>query len=94
MLQVLRCELQAIRRAVRRIKPDYNPLITFLVVQKRHHTRFFPKRGDRMADRNGNVPSGFVVDTVITHPRDMDFYLCSHASIQVTTFRKFTPGPS
>jgi len=25
-----------------------------------------------------NVPSGVVVDTVITHPREFDFYLYSH----------------
>jgi hypothetical protein len=79
-------ELSAIHRAVKRMNPNYKPQITFLVVQKRHHTRFFPvqgKQGSNMMDRNGNVPSGFVVDTTITHPRDMDFYLVSHQSIQV-----------
>ena len=30
-----------------------------------------------------NVPPGTTVDTVITHPHDFDFYLCSHAGIQV-----------
>jgi len=25
-----------------------------------------------------NVPSGVVVDTIITHPREFDFYLYSH----------------
>ncbi|XP_059482470.1 protein argonaute-2-like [Neocloeon triangulifer] len=82
---VLRCELGAIRRAVKRFKPEYNPPITFLVVQKRHHTRFFPRDRDPLADRNGNVPAGFVVDQTITHPRNMDFYLVSHQSIQGTS---------
>ncbi|CAB3368695.1 Hypothetical predicted protein [Cloeon dipterum] len=82
---VLRAELSAIRRAAMKIGQTYKPRITFLVVQKRHHTRFFPKEGDTMADRNGNVPAGFVVDKTITHPRDMDFYLVSHQSIQGTS---------
>ncbi|XP_065346101.1 protein argonaute-2-like [Cloeon dipterum] len=82
---VLRAELSAIRRAAMKIGLTYMPRITFLVVQKRHHTRFFPKEGDSMADRNGNVPAGFVVDNTITHPRDMDFYLVSHQSIQGTS---------
>lgn len=55
--------------------------VTFLVVQKRHHIRFFPNSRD--ADQKGNVPAGTVVDTDITHPRELDFYLVSHASLQV-----------
>ncbi|CAB3381609.1 Hypothetical predicted protein [Cloeon dipterum] len=82
---VLRSELSAIRKACRTIGQTYLPQITFLVVQKRHHTRFFPNQGDKLADRNGNVPAGFVVDNTITHPRDMDFYLVSHQSIQGTS---------
>ena len=33
--------------------------------------------------RSKNIPPGTVVDTVITHPREFDFFLCSHAGIQV-----------
>ena len=33
--------------------------------------------------RSRNIPPGTVVDTVITHPREFDFFLCSHAGIQV-----------
>ena len=36
---------------------EYEPPITFLVVQKRHHTRFFPQT-PRDGDRSGNVPPG------------------------------------
>ncbi len=36
---------------------EYAPPITFMVVQKRHHTRFFPS-DPRSADRSGNVPPG------------------------------------
>lgn len=76
-------EVQAIRRACSRIEADtYKPKITFLVVQKRHHTRFFPTNPRDSHDKNFNVPAGTCVDTKITHPTAQDFYLVSHASIQ------------
>ncbi|KAG8228779.1 hypothetical protein J437_LFUL006657 [Ladona fulva] len=81
---VLNEELMAMRRACTSLQPDYKPKITFLVVQKRHHTRFFPSR-DIADGRNGNVPAGTIVDTEITHPTELDFYLVSHASIQGTS---------
>ena len=75
----------AIRKACASIQADgkYKPPITFLVVQKRHHTRLFPTRDQDSDDRNFNVKAGTIVDTVITHPSQKDFYLVSHASIQV-----------
>ena len=33
--------------------------------------------------RSGNIPAGTTVDVGITHPSEFDFYLCSHAGIQV-----------
>ncbi|XP_044739268.1 protein argonaute-2-like isoform X2 [Chrysoperla carnea] len=75
-------EIPAIINACRELSPTYRPKISFLVVQKRHHTRFFPIRqadGDR---KNGNVKPGTIVDSVITFPDETDFYLCSHASLQ------------
>ncbi|GFG40952.1 hypothetical protein Cfor_04697, partial [Coptotermes formosanus] len=79
--EVLQSEVNAIRRACASLEPGYKPMVTFLVVQKRHHTRFFPRRED--ADgRNHNVPPGTVVDKTITHPTELDFFLASHASIQ------------
>uniref|UniRef100_A0A8D8VXJ5 Protein argonaute-2 n=1 Tax=Cacopsylla melanoneura TaxID=428564 RepID=A0A8D8VXJ5_9HEMI len=83
--QVMGAELTAIKRACQAIESNYNPPVTFLVVQKRHHTRFFPSspaEGD--GSRNNNVRPGTIVDTTITHPTDLDFYLVSHASIQGT----------
>ncbi|XP_025603016.2 protein argonaute-2-like isoform X2 [Athalia rosae] len=80
--QVLARELEAIRRACISLAADYKPPITFLVVQKRHHVRLFPTDPKNSDDRNGNVQAGTVVDTVITHPSHIDFYLVSHASIQ------------
>ena len=75
--------MNAIRRACASLQPDYKPKVTFLVVQKRHHTRFFPTRDEDADGRNRNVPPGTVVDREITHPTEVDFYLVSHASIQV-----------
>ena len=33
--------------------------------------------------RSGNIPAGTTVDVGITHPNEFDFYLCSHAGVQV-----------
>ena len=35
--------------------------------------------------RSGNIPAGTTVDMGITHPNEFDFYLCSHAGVQVMT---------
>ena len=83
MLQVLNSEVNAIRRACISLNQEYKPKVTFLVVQKRHHTRFFPTRREDEDGRNRNVPPGTVVDSTITHPIELDFFLVSHASIQV-----------
>ncbi|KAJ8920698.1 hypothetical protein NQ315_004837 [Exocentrus adspersus] len=81
--QVRRAEIRAIRSACKKLQRDgYEPSITFLVVQKRHHTRLFPTNPRDSEDRNNNVPAGTCVDTTITHPFLQDFYLVSHASIQ------------
>jgi hypothetical protein len=82
ILQVLNREVTAIRRACSSLEADYKPMATFLVVQKWHHTRFFPTRKDEDG-RNHNVPPGTVIDTKITHPIELDFFLVSHASLQV-----------
>ncbi|CAG7861744.1 unnamed protein product [Brassica rapa] len=37
--QVLLYELDAIRKACALLEPNYQPPVTFIVVQKRHHTR-------------------------------------------------------
>lgn len=85
--QVLLYELDAIRRACASLEPNYQPPVTFVVVQKRHHTRLFANNHhDRNAvDRSGNILPGTVVDSKICHPTEFDFYLCSHAGIQGTS---------
>ncbi|KAL2726585.1 protein argonaute-2-like [Vespula squamosa] len=86
LTQVLHYELTALQNAFRSLSKDhsYHPSVTFLVVQKRHHIRFFPTDRRNSDDRNFNVQAGTIVDTHITHPSHIDFYLVSHASIQGT----------
>ncbi|KAG6514222.1 hypothetical protein ZIOFF_024567 [Zingiber officinale] len=74
------------------LEPNYQPPVTFVVVQKCHHTRLFANNhGDhQFVDKSGNIlPElsileipGTVVDSKIGHPTELDFYLCSYASIQ------------
>ncbi|KAH7529464.1 hypothetical protein FEM48_Zijuj05G0186700 [Ziziphus jujuba var. spinosa] len=85
--QVLLYELDAIRKACASLEPNYQPPVTFVVVQKRHHTRLFANNHhDRNAvDKSGNILPGTVVDSKICHPTEFDFYLCSHAGIQANS---------
>lgn len=76
-------EVAAIQKACASLEKDYCPPITFIIAQKRHHTRLFVQN-QRDGDRSGNVPAGTVVDNTITSPHLYDFYLNSHAGIQGT----------
>ncbi|XP_052237159.1 protein argonaute-2-like isoform X2 [Dreissena polymorpha] len=82
---VLSHELRAVREACMKLEGDYQPGITFIVVQKRHHTRLFCADRKDQIGRSGNIPAGTTVDVGITHPTEFDFYLCSHAGIQGTS---------
>lgn len=75
-------EIGAIKRAC--AKTDCPSQITFVIVQKRHHTRFFPANEEAKirGDKNSNVHAGTCVDTTITDKTALDFYLISHRSIQ------------
>ncbi|KAF7249491.1 hypothetical protein EG68_09588 [Paragonimus skrjabini miyazakii] len=73
-------ELASIQRACSSLRQGYEPAITYIVVQKRHHVRFQPTN-----PRQRNVDPGTVVDTHVTHPREFDFYLCSQEGIQGTS---------
>lgn len=84
-LQVLQHELTAIREACIKLEADYKPGITFIVVQKRHHTRLFCADKKEQSGKSGNIPAGTTVDVGITHPTEFDFYLCSHQGIQGTS---------
>ncbi|KAL5212258.1 hypothetical protein ABZP36_023105 [Zizania latifolia] len=86
-IDVLFYELDAIRKACASLEANYQPPVTFVVVQKRHHTRLFANnhKDRRTVDKSGNILPGTVVDSNICHPTEFDFYLCSHAGIQGTS---------
>ncbi|RUS16005.1 Piwi domain-containing protein [Endogone sp. FLAS-F59071] len=81
--EVVETEVEAIKAACRNLDAKYNPPITFVLVQKRHHARFFGIDKCDM-DRGGNINPGLVVDQMVTHPFEFDFYLQSHAGLQGT----------
>ncbi|KAF2418045.1 Piwi-domain-containing protein [Tothia fuscella] len=96
---VRRHEIQAIRDAYDKIvvdgqKPQLKGLlqITFLVVGKRHNTRFYPDGDDNTTSKdNSNVKPGLLVDSVVTRGNiklpdgkvitAKDFYLQSHQAL-------------
>ncbi|KAH7725206.1 argonaute 2 [Aphelenchoides avenae] len=84
-LNVLQHELRAMREACMMLERGYQPGITFIAVQKRHHTRLFAVDKKDQVGKAFNIPPGTTVDVGITHPTEFDFYLCSHAGIQGTS---------
>lgn len=89
-------EVKAIKSAyvkfVKQKKPnataaDCTVALTFVVVGKRHNTRFFPAARDQHQNEskgNTNVKPGFVVDSKIVSEANFDFYLQSHQAIKGT----------
>jgi len=57
---VLLHEMDAIRKACASMQRDYLPPVTFVIVQKRHHTRLFPEVHGRrdLTDKSGNILPG------------------------------------
>ena len=86
--QVLAHEVRAVQEACIKLEKEYRPRITFIVVQKRHHTRLFCENSRDETGKARNVPPGTTVDSGITHPYEFDFYLCSHFGIQVSVMGK------
>ncbi|KAG8684051.1 hypothetical protein FRC08_013924, partial [Ceratobasidium sp. 394] len=78
---VLKFELPAIREAC--VRHQIQATITVIIVGKRHHVRFFPTHGQ--ADKSGNCPAGTVVEDVVGHPTEFDFYLQSHGGLLGTS---------
>lgn len=81
---VMDSELEAIRRACTQYDQAFNPKVTYIIVTKRHHARFFPKQ-PKQGDRSGNIQAGTVIDTGVVSSHFYDFYLNSHAGIQGTS---------
>ncbi|KAE8915142.1 Protein argonaute-2 [Phytophthora fragariae] len=81
---ILQTEMRALRKAFKMISDGYNPPVTFIIVNKRHHMRAFPIN-PRDADRKGNVVPGTVIDTGIVDSHRFDFFLYGHSGIQGTS---------
>ncbi|CAF3351794.1 unnamed protein product [Rotaria sp. Silwood1] len=80
--KVLDNEVAKIKQAFRTIYINRTqPKLTFIIVKKRHNTRFFVYDGQSTK----NVEAGTVVDQQITHPSQFDFYLCSQAALMGTS---------
>ncbi|CAF2716662.1 unnamed protein product [Rotaria sp. Silwood2] len=80
--KVIAHEIPAIRQAFDRIygKKSNHPLLTFIVVKKRHNTRFFNYNSS--TKQFSNMSIGTVIDTTIVHPYQNNFYLNSHYAFQ------------
>ncbi|KAF8840966.1 Piwi-domain-containing protein [Paxillus ammoniavirescens] len=76
-------EIQDIKGCERSVTHP-KPTLTFIVVGKRHHVRFFPQ-SDQDADKSGNCPAGFVADQGIGNPIAKDYYLQSHGGLLGTS---------
>ncbi|CAF3441824.1 unnamed protein product [Rotaria sp. Silwood1] len=82
--KVLDNELRAIQRACKELYGHNQlPQICFVIVKKRHNTRFFV--WDKKSNQTNNIQPGTVIDTNIISPNGFDFYLNSHAAIQGTS---------
>ncbi|KAG1687203.1 hypothetical protein DVH05_005370 [Phytophthora capsici] len=69
---ILEAEMRSLRVAFKMISADYNPPVTFIVVNRRHHTRaaFF--------ENDSNMAPGTVIDTGIVDSHRFDFFLYGH----------------
>ncbi|KAM3719027.1 hypothetical protein ACO02O_10955 [Dirofilaria immitis] len=82
-LNTMKEEIASVKTACKKLDPEYSPTLAYVVVQKRHHTRFFVEpaiaaKFQSVRESKGNIPPGTVVDTFVTSSRLFDFFLCSH----------------
>jgi eukaryotic translation initiation factor 2C len=91
--RVLREELSSLRKGCAKLKvkdesgklKPFEPLVTLVVVRKRHHARLFSADSRLHAGRTCNLKPGTVVDSGITSLRFFDFYLQSHLGLLGTS---------
>ena len=85
-IQVRRLELKRVFEACKKFYSANQvpmPKISFIIVSKRHHTRFYPTNAND-ADKNGNPKPGTIVDRGVTSDSGWDFFLIAHSAIQGT----------
>ncbi|CAB4396302.1 unnamed protein product [Rhizophagus irregularis] len=76
-------EVKALKEVFASVYRNLGPTLTFIILQKRHHTRFMPTE-PRDGDKLGNCHPGTVVDRTILVEQEFDFFLQSHTSLQET----------
>jgi eukaryotic translation initiation factor 2C len=92
-----RSEIKEIKEAYRELGGNVDNLkVTFIVVGKRHNTRFYPtavkdtyksteiRENSTVRITNGNLKPGLLVDNVITNLSPNNFFLQSHCAIKGT----------
>uniref|UniRef100_A0A1I8JVL5 Uncharacterized protein n=1 Tax=Anopheles quadriannulatus TaxID=34691 RepID=A0A1I8JVL5_ANOQN len=78
-------EIPQLQAACKLVQPDYEPKITFIVVQKRIITRLFTmSRGGGDGEGQANAPPGTVLDNTVTRRYMFDFFLVSQ-TVQMGT---------
>ena len=78
---VIEHEVKRLKETVRKLRTDFDPMITFVIVSKRINTRFFT---GTVQGSYGNPPSGTIVDDAVTLPERYDFFLVSQSVRQGT----------
>ncbi|CAB3398487.1 unnamed protein product [Caenorhabditis bovis] len=81
MLRTAASELKAIKDEVRKFQESRSakpiePKYCYIIIKKRHQTRFFKRNGN--AEEYENPNSGTVVDKKVVSPYKFDFWLISH----------------
>ncbi|KRZ47735.1 putative protein tag-76, partial [Trichinella nativa] len=89
-MQVLEEELPALRRACKSFASNYRPLITFIVVQKRHHARFVCCHEAAARGRGKNIPAGTVIDRVGTSRPTRYYVLFDESNMDVNAMQSIT----
>lgn len=105
-LNVLQHELRAMREACMTLERGYQPGITFIAVQKRHHTRLFAVDKKDQVGKAFNIPPGTTVSfflRVVSVTRKtsnihglrswicLDFYLLKYPSLYKRFWYENTP---
>ncbi|CAI5455216.1 unnamed protein product [Caenorhabditis angaria] len=75
--RILYEERTAIERVCKSLDKDYEPTFTYIVVSKRHHTRFCALRESDTEGKAYNIKPGTLVESQITTKKYFDFYLAS-----------------
>merc|ERR1712227_128808 len=85
--QIAKFEVKAIKEAFAALSKGstYSPGLTYIVLNKKTHTRYFAANQKDQIGKSGNVPAGTIVDTNVVSKSMCDFYLTSAQGIKGTS---------